>query len=195
MTWLYYDTTTASWQRHLIGAGELGVFERTGFKGSGDVDAGRIGDNPMAYVAAIEPYHGNSVVVYVPDSAAAGETPGWRRVLLDIFGEPNENGEGTGHSVLCADFDGDGDDEFLIGLRGPAPWQGVMLYKAVDAANGAFLKWRVSSESAARVVAADFNGDGTLDFASIAYKVPHYYEAQDAKLMVFRNELGKPQQR
>lgn len=196
VTWLYYDQGTASWKRELIGTGEHGVFERTGFRGSGDVDAGRVGDDPMAYVAAVEPYHGNAVAVYVRDSTGGDDgTPGWRRVLLDVFGEPNENGEGTGHSVLCADFDGDGDDEFLIGLRGPAPWQGVMLYKAVDVRNGAFLKWRVSTDSAARVIAADFNGDGTLDFASIAYKVPHYYEAADAKIMIYRNGLGKPAER
>ncbi|RZU53781.1 VCBS repeat protein [Krasilnikovia cinnamomea] len=195
VTWLYFDQATQAWRRELIGTGELGVFERTGFKGSGDVDSGRIGDDPMAYVAAIEPYHGNSVAVYVRDGAGGDASPGWRRVLLDVFGEPNENGEGTGHSVLCADFDGDGDDEFLIGLRGPAPWQGVFLYKAIDVGNGVFVKWRVATESAARVIAADFNGDGTLDFATIAYKVPHYYEAPDAKLMVYRNGLGKPAQR
>jgi hypothetical protein len=184
---LYYDEKSGQWRRELIGTGERGRFESIGFRGSGDVDAGRIGDDPLAYVAAIEPYHGNAVVVYVRDDDGR-----WQRVLLDIFGEPNENGEGTGHSVLCADFDGDGEEEFLIGLRGPAPWQGVMLYKAVDLRNGAFLRWRVADESAARVVAGDFNGDGTLDFATIAYKVPHYYEATDAKVMLYRNQLGKP---
>jgi hypothetical protein len=185
VSWLYFDAEAQQWKRVLIGTGDLERFEEIGFRGSGDVDAGRLGDDPFAYVAAIEPYHGNSVVVYLKDT---DEPTGWRRVLLDVFGDPNANGEGTGHSVLCADFDGDGEDEFLIGLRGPAPWQGVMYYKAIDIHNGVFAKWRVASESTARVVAGDFNGDGTLDFATIAYKVPHYYEAKDAKLMLYRNE-------
>jgi hypothetical protein len=183
VTWLWYDQAAGQWRTELIGTGERSRFEQTTFRGSGDVDGGRIGDDPLAYVAASEPYHGNTVAVYHRDQAGA-----WKRVLLDIFGDPNENGEGTGHSVLCADFDGDGDDEFLIGLRGPAPWQGVYYYKAIDLANGVFAKWKVGDESVARVVAGDFNGDGTLDFATIAYKVPHYYEARDAKLMLYRNQ-------
>lgn len=189
ITWLYFDTRTRTWERVLIGTGEQQKFEQTGFRGSGDVDAGRVGDDPFAYVAAIEPYHGNSVAVYCKETGVPADKASWRRVLLDVFGDPNENGEGTGHSVLCADFDGDGDDEFLIGLRGPEPWQGVFYYKAVDLENGVFAKWRVSSESTARVVAADFRGTGKLDFATIAYKVPHYYEANDAKIMVYDNEI------
>jgi hypothetical protein len=109
--------------------------------------------------------------------------------LLDVFGDPNENGEGPGHQVLCADFDGDGDDEFLVALRGPWPWQGVMYYKAIDAANGVFAKWRVADESVARIATADFDGDGRLDFATIAYSVQNYYVAQDAKIVLHRNQI------
>lgn len=185
VTWLYYDEARQEWIRELIGTGELTQFEQTGFRGSGDLNAGRLGDDPMAYVAAIEPFHGNTVAVYTK----AGEGEGWNRVLLDVYGDPNENGEGPGHQIVCADFDGDGDEEFLVALRGPWPWQGVMYYKAIDAANGVWAKWRVSEESVARIATADFNGDGRLDFATIAYSVQNYYVAKDAKLMVYRNEI------
>ncbi|MEV0599855.1 VCBS repeat-containing protein [Streptomyces sp. NPDC050315] len=188
VTWLYFDENTRSWQRVLIGTGELTQFQQTGFRGSGDMDAGRMGEDPMAYVAAIEPFHGNTVAVYVKDTEGLGEEPSWKRVLLDVYGDPNENGEGPGHQVVCADFDGDGEDEFLVALRGPWPWQGVMYYKAIDLENGVFTKWRVADESVARIATGDFNGDGRLDFATIAYAVDNYYVAKDAKLMLYQNQ-------
>lgn len=184
VTCLHYDRSEARWKQEHIGTGELTQFESTGFRGSGDLDAGRLGDDPFAYVAAIEPFHGNTVAVYVKHD------DGWRRVLLDVFGDPNENGEGPGHQVVCADFDGDGNDEFLVALRGPWPWQGVMYYKAIDAANGVFAKWRVADESVARIATADFDGDGRLDFATIAYSVQNYYVAQDAKIVLHRNRIA-----
>lgn len=90
---------------------------------------------------------------------------------------------------MCADFDGDGDDEFLVALRGPWPWQGVMYYKAVDPRNGIFTKWRVSSDSAARIALGDFFSHGKIDFATISYSVPKYYVAKDAKITVYRNDI------
>ncbi|MCQ4079751.1 VCBS repeat-containing protein [Streptomyces sp. RB6PN25] len=189
VTWLYYDPNTRAWVRKLIGAGELTQFEQTGFRGSGDLNAGRIGDDPMAYVTAIEPFHGNTVAVYIKQDNLPAAEAQWKRILLDVYGDPNENGEGPGHQIVCADFDGDGDDEFLVALRGPWPWQGVMYYKAIDIENGVFTKWRVSDESVARIATADFNGDGRLDFATIAYSVDNYYVAKDAKLMLYRNQI------
>ena len=86
-------------------------------------------------------------------------------------------------------FDGDGDDEFLVGLRGPWPWQGVFYYKAIDIKNGVFAKWRVSDESVARIAIADFKNRGVIDFATIAYSVPNYYVAKEAKIVVHYNEI------
>jgi hypothetical protein len=189
VTWLYYDEGTQHWHKVPIGVGELTQVEKTSFKGSGDVDAGRIGNDPFAYVAAIEPFHGNTVAVYCKESDGLASEVRWSRVLLDVYGDPNERGEGPGHCVMCRDFDGDGDDEFLIGLRGPWPWQGVMYYKAIDIRKGVFAKWRVSNESVARIAVADFSGRGKLDFATIAYAVPRYYVAKDAKIMLYHNEI------
>lgn len=182
VTWMTYDGT--EWIFKHIGDGEHSQFEQTTFRGSGDVDGGRLGDDPLAYVAALEPFHGNTVAVYVKDPLSPGS---WKRFLLDTYGEPNENGEGPGHSVMCADFDGDGEDEFLIGLRGPAPWQGVVYYKAIDAARGIFVKWKVGDESTARIVAADFTDTGSRDFATISYSVEHYFVAPRAEITLHTN--------
>ncbi|MDE9533317.1 hypothetical protein [Xenorhabdus bovienii] len=190
ITWLYYDDQKSQWIKVLIGVGELTQFESTGFRGSGDLDVGRAGGDPFAYVAAVEPFHGNTVAVYVKDKlGTSAELATWKRFILDVFGDPNENGEGPGHQVLCADFDGDGEDEFLVALRGPWPWQGVFYYKAIDLSRGIFTRWRVSSESVARIAAADFNQDGKLDFATIAYSVPNYFVAKQARIVVHLNQI------
>ncbi len=181
ITLLHFDERDQQWCTEHIGDGELGQFGQTTFKGSGDVDGGRIGDDPLGYVAAIEPFHGNTVAVY----ARTGSD--WRRFVLDVYGDPNENGEGPGHSVMCRDFDGDGDDEFLIGIRGPQPWQGAVLYKLLDAERGLFVKWKVAEESVARIVAADFTGTGTTDFATISYSVEHYFVAPHARITLHEN--------
>ena len=189
ITWLYFDAKTEKWVTVPIGTGELTQFEQTGFKGSGDADCGRLGDDPFAYVAAVEPFHGNTVAVYVKESDGPADQVSWKRFLLDVFGDPNENGEGPGHCVMCADFDGDGDEEFLVALRGPAPWQGVMYYKAIDARKGIFTKWHIATKSAARIALGDFYGRGTIDFATIAYSVAKYYVAKNANIIVYRNDI------
>jgi hypothetical protein len=189
VSWLSWDASEGAWYAKAIGSGELTEVSRTGFKGSGDVDAGKIGDDNLAYLAAVEPFHGNTVVVYVKDAGSAKDSLAttWQRVVLDVYGDPNPLGEGPGHYVVCADFDNDGDDEFLVALRGPMPWQGVFLYKALDVANGVFVKWRVSDDSAARIAVADFDGDGRIDFATIGYSVGGYYMADNPAIVLFRN--------
>ncbi|OTA17921.1 hypothetical protein Xvie_00599 [Xenorhabdus vietnamensis] len=192
VTWLYYDDQKAQWIKVLIGVGELTQFESTGFRGSGDLDVGQVGGDSFAYVAAVEPFHGNTVAVYVKDKLGSPvEVATWNRFILDVFGDPNENGEGPGHQVLCADFDGDGDDEFLVALRGPWPWQGVFYYKAIDLSRGIFTRWRVSNESVARIAVADFNQNGKLDFATIAYSVPNYFVAKQARIVVHLNQIKR----
>jgi hypothetical protein len=188
ITWMYYNAKAGEWVRTLIGIGEHTQFEQTGFRGSGDADAGRLGNDPFAYVAAVEPFHGNTVAVYTKQSEGPADKVEWKRYLLDVYGDPNEKGEGPGHCVMCADFDGDGDEEFLIALRGPAPWQGVVYYKAIDAKNGIFAKWHITTDSAARIALGDFYGRGKIDFATIAYSVAKYYIPKQARIMVYRND-------
>ncbi|PYE87546.1 FG-GAP repeat domain-containing protein [Phyllobacterium leguminum] len=191
VTWLFYNEWEKIWRKVPIGSGEFSQIDRTHFKGTGDADVGRIGGDRFAYVAAIEPFHGNTVAVYVKDGSAGTGQTRWQRHVLDIYSEPNSLGESPGHSVLCADFDGDGDDEFLVGLRGPHPWQGVLYYKAVDIAKGAFTKWKVGTESVARIIAGDFSGSGRIDFATIGYSIKNYYEAPNPKIVLYHNLIGE----
>lgn len=193
VTWLYYDPKDQQWHKELIGTGELTQVYKTGFKGSGDVDAGKVGNDSFAYIATVEPFHGNTVAVYYKDSDSDNSLTGtsWKRVVLDVYDNPNVLGEGPCHFVVCADFDNDGDDEFIVALRGPMPWQGVFYYKAIDVKNGVFAKWRVSSDSAARIAVADFNGDGRLDFATVGYWVEGYYCTDNPQILLFENKFAE----
>ena len=56
------------------------------------------------FVATIEPWHGPQVVVY---RDAAGS---WERQVIDEIG--------NGHTIVTADFDGNGRDEIVTGDRG-----------------------------------------------------------------------------
>ncbi|MEN8906144.1 MAG: VCBS repeat-containing protein, partial [Clostridiales bacterium] len=190
ITWFYYEPELNKWQTKLLNEGELTQFGKTTFKGSGNIDVGKIGSDKFAYIATVEPFHGNTIAAYFKDTEDI-EKAKWERVVLDVFDNPNEKGEGPAHHVVCADFDNDGEDEFLVALRGPMPWQGVFYYKAVDARKGIFTKWRVSSESAARIAVGDFNGDGTLDFATMGYSVEGYYCTENPKIMLYSNEMFK----
>ncbi|WP_198659207.1 VCBS repeat-containing protein [Nocardiopsis sp. FIRDI 009] len=185
VTRLDLDPETGEWRATPVGAGERSQQDHTGFTGSNSASLGRLNGGRDSYVAALEPFHGNTVAVY---TRAAGGGERWERTVLDVFGDPNELGEGPGHDLVCADFDGDGEDEFLVALRGPEPWQGVHYYKAVDAARGLWTRKRVSTESAARIAVADFTGDGRLDFATVGYSVPGYFQAEAPKVVVAHNQ-------
>ena len=193
ITWIYFSLEDGVWYGEAIGTGEIGQVNKTGFKGSGDVDTGKVGDDDFAYIAAVEPFHGNTVVVYCKDNDSSSSLikSAWKRVVLDVYDDPNVIGEGPGHFVVCADFDQDGDDEFLVALRGPMPWQGVFYYKAIDVKNGVFAKWRISEDSAARIAVADFDGDGRLDFATIGYSVGGYYCTENPSIVVYYNDFAK----
>lgn len=194
ITWLGVDET-GSWRTQQIGEGETGQPEKGGYqwRGSGNLTVGSIGGDPHACIVAAEPWHGNTIVAYTKPAGSTGVLGAtWNRTVLDVFGDPNGRGEGPSHHIVAADFDGDGDDEFLVTLRGPVPWQGVFYYKVIDAANGQFVRKRVSSTSAARIAIADFDGDGRLDFATTSYYVPGYFFSDNPQIKVFLNRFGEP---
>ncbi|KPM43201.1 hypothetical protein AK830_g3334 [Neonectria ditissima] len=200
-TWLHYED--GKWKRDLVGIGEpqearqslTSITPGSGDHfGTGCVDAGKIGDDPCAYIATLDPFHGTSACVYTKTGKSMkGST--WKRHVLDVYGTPNQRakyGDGPGHYLVCGDFDGDGDDEFLIALFGPVdrdennnaikapaglnPNKGIIYYKAIDIEKGLFAKWRIAGESTARIALGNFGGTDKVDVVSIGYNVKNYYE-------------------
>jgi hypothetical protein len=190
LSWLRVDD--GLWRATLLGRGHP---EPVGgvFTGTGNVAAGSVADDHFAYIAAVEPFHGSHVVVYTKD-CAAGPTGPWQRRVLDVLGEPNQIGEATGHHVVTADFDRDGDDEFLVGFRGPPPAQGVYYYDLVDVAHGEFARTQVTDASASTIAVADFDGDGRLDFAITAHHTPGSWPAGQPQVLLFGNRSGSDSQ-
>ncbi len=93
-------------------------------RGASEIKQGKL-KNGRPFIATIEPWHGNKVVVYTPPADASGL---WDRHVLDDKLK-------WGHAVWCADLDGDGGDELIIGVRDILSDKsgencGVRIYKA-----------------------------------------------------------------
>lgn len=119
-----------SWSRRKVAEGQ-----------PGEIKMGRAGKVRM--LATVEPWHGNSVVLYE-------EGPGlWKRTAI-------ESGLNQAHALGWLDTDGDGVDELAVGWRGK-PW-GLAIYRR---AGGAWKKTLIDAGVAVEdLTVADLDGDG-----------------------------------
>ncbi len=155
---------------HQFCATKTGAFERTEIvkgdpapwpkSGSSDVTVGHLGK--ARFLAAIEPWHGNQVVVYT------GKNSAWERTVID-------DSLLDGHTIQTADFNGDGNDEIIAGFRG----QPHSVYRYTYDAGAK--KWIRSDldhggMGAASCAVADLNADGRLDIACIDSSRLKWYE-------------------
>jgi hypothetical protein len=149
------------WGRRLLGAGNQETPK--GNRGASEVKLGKF-KNGRKFIATIEPWHGKQVVVYTqPDDS----TKLWDRHVVDEQLQ-------WGHAVWCADLDGDGDDELVIGVRDnlsdkPGERRGVRLYKAIDGVGAKWVRHVLEDGGVAveDLAIADLDGDGRPDIVAV----------------------------
>ena len=121
--------------------------------GASDVAVGK--QNGKRFLASVEPWHGNEIVVYT-DRGGKWE----RRVLF--------SGMTEGHEVAVADLNGDGRDDVVAGDRN-AKSPGVhVMYAPADPSG----EWQhqildQGTMAASGCVVADLNGDKRIDIVCI----------------------------
>ena len=162
--------------------------------GASEVRRGKLG--PQAtddYIATIEPWHGDKVVVYLPpaakssngkegDAGASARYSGlWQRLVLDDELQ-------WGHAVKCADLDGDAQQELVIGVRDSLSDDrtfGVRVYDPKDSTGGEWTRTFVDPGGVAveDLDVGDLDNDGKTDIVAVGRKT--------GNIKIYLNETGK----
>ncbi|KAK7676342.1 hypothetical protein QCA50_020683 [Cerrena zonata] len=178
-----------NWEIFNVGRGlSKDAHPNSPYWGAGSAAVGRVDDDYAGYVGSSEGLHGNTVSVYTKSRKSKHGIIDleWKRHVLHDFGPLNDGFTGSIHQVVCADIDGDGTDELLVAMMGSEPPSfdktGVWCFKPIDLEKGKFSMIKLSNESAGRIAVADYSSNGHLDFSTISYSVPGYFESPNCAI-------------
>jgi hypothetical protein len=151
------------WKKRQLGVGNQDNPKSN--RGASEIKYGKL-KNGTRFIATIEPWHGNQVVVYT-EPTKPGDL--WDRHMIDDHLR-------WGHGVWCADLDGDGSDELIIGVRDlPAKTdkftesRGVRIYRALDDKGAKWQRQILDNGGVATedLAAVDLDGDGKIDIVAV----------------------------
>ena len=167
-----FTYTGAGWRRTHLADGNPDPWPKSG---ASEVAVGRL--RKSRFLASIEPWHGNLVVVYLQEAGA------WKRIVID-------DSLAEGHALETADFDGDGRDEIVAGFR--ARGGGLYLYRAADERGQRWLRQSLDSGKMATssCVVADLNRDRRLDLACIGGSLLMWFENVPSARVPSRKRVG-----
>lgn len=170
------DRAGGAWKRIRLGGNGPG---ETAFQGASEVRTGRL-EGGRRFIATVEPFHGNKVVIYTPPAEGAAADALWKRLEID-------DSLAEGHAVAVGDILGAGSDQLLVGWRkkDAAGKVGIRLY--VPSADGktwsraAFDDNEMACED---IALADLDGDGGLEVVAAgrdSHNLKVYSRARAAK--------------
>jgi len=160
VTWVKVDALGNVTLRQL-GAGQN---EPAPKRGASEIRHGRLGDG-RDYLATIEPWHGDKVVVYIAPDDWQASTELWTRYVLD-------DQLAWGHAIACANLDDDADEELIVGVRDDQTDQhrrGVRIYNPSGTDVSTWSRQLVDPGGVAveDLTVADLDGDGRNDIIAV----------------------------
>ena len=158
-----HEFADGAWSRRRLTGGGPAAWPASG---ASEAQAGTLGSE--RFVATIEPWHGDQVVVYRQPSRPGAAA--WTRHVIDPSIE-------DGHTLVVADFDGDGRDEIVAGERGGRT--SVYVYR-MDAGAAAWSRQVLDDGDmgASGCAIADLNTDGRPDVICVGSRTANlkWYE-------------------
>jgi hypothetical protein len=164
VSWIQFGTAGNNSDKVTIRRIGAGQDQPAPKRGASEIRRGKLADG-RNYIATIEPWHGDKVVVYVAPDNWETKTELWPRFVLD-------EELAWGHAVYCTNLDDDGDDELVIGIRDDKTdnhRRGIRIYDPVDAIAGKWNRQIVDPGAVAveDMVCADLDGDGDQDIIAV----------------------------
>ena len=156
-----------TWRKTPLASGEQNWPPK---RGSSEIDRGWLkGKRP--FLATIEPWHGNEVVVYTRPADGKGL---WQRHVIDSTLE-------DGHALGCVDLDGDGQSEIIAGYRGGT--HNLYGYRCLDTEGAKWERFTIDAGGMAGsgLVICDINSDKRPDIVCCGGNVIKWYENVSTK--------------